>query len=89
MDVTSHCISVEKKISHTKSLLPTFYLFLSFTSNSVNAKLWGKSRRMYWLNVLVSKKNSSMSAVLAAKKEKLKSLDLNYVTIMLPLLNAF
>lgn len=71
MAVTSHSISLEKKLSHKNSLqssLSTTYLFFPFTSNSVNEKLGGKYRRMYWLAVSI--KYSSMSALLAAKIEK-------------------
>lgn len=54
------------------------YIFLPFTSNTLNAKLGGKYRRIYWAEV--SMKKFSISSVVVAKKKKRwkkKSLFLN------------
>lgn len=60
MALTGPSFSLEGKYYTTYRLLPV-------TSISVNEKLSGKRRRTYWLEV--SMKNSSMSALLAAKEE--------------------
>lgn len=71
-------IRVKKKTVSLKekSSLSISYIFLPFTSNTVNAKLGEKYRRIYWAEV--SMKKFSISSVVVAKKGRTnKSLFLN------------